>query len=351
MDKAAVLMGGYVALGAQSGLERSFIGNTDRLKLFARGTSYQVYQSKITTVQESGTPVGVPVAVKMLAGSPSYADPTFYAHKQEFRLKQLQAVNREIRILSHPPLRTQENILNILQYGFNTDGRDMDEDEEDEEWTKIQPFLVLEFAGHGTLKDFCQLPRSLDQIKELALDIACGLSALHACGICHGDIKLENILVFSNPRRHFQAKISDFSHAIIGGQDAEYLGTKCYRPPEMLTLPGPLSHEQLVKCDVWAFGIAILELLLDTTLGDLQIDNMALLDSHLDRLQKSDVFVAMAVAVRSTWSATLRSSLAFEPQNRSSINSICEILDKSSRAQHFIAAPLNLLILTPLEVS
>ena len=346
-----MLMGEYVGLGAQSGLERSFIGNTERLKLFARGTSYQVYQSKLKTVQESGTPIGVPVAVKMLAGSPSYADPTLYAHKQEFRLKQLQAVNREIRILSHPPLRTQENILHLLQYGYNTEGRDMDEDEEDKEWTKIQPFLVLEFAGHGTLKDFRQLPGSLNLIKDLALDIACGLSALHACGICHGDIKLENILVFSNPQRVFQAKISDLSHAIIDGQDAEYLGTKCYRPPEMLTLPGPLNHEQLLKCDVWAFGIAILELLLDTTLGDSQIANRTLLDSHLDRLQKSDVFVAMAVDVRSTWSAILRSSLAFEPQNRSSINSICEILGNSSRAQLVITAPLNLSTLTPLEVS
>ncbi len=109
---------------------------------------------------------------------------------------------------------------------------------------------MLEFAGHGTLKDFCQLPRSLDFIKDLAQNIACELSALHACGICHGDIKLKNISVFSNPRRQFQAKISDFSHAIIDGQDAEYLGTKCYKPPKILTLPSSLNHKQLIKCDV-----------------------------------------------------------------------------------------------------
>jgi hypothetical protein len=112
-------------------LNLAWKADTDRLKLFARGTSYQVCQSKLKTLQESGYPVGVPVAVKLPAGSSSYADPAFYAHKQEFRLKQLQAVNRELLILSHSSLRTQENILNILQYEFNTDERDMDEDEED----------------------------------------------------------------------------------------------------------------------------------------------------------------------------------------------------------------------------
>ena len=152
MDQVAVRMGDYVELGVKSALERNVLDNSDRLRRFANGTSFDVYKSKINEL---------PVVVKMLKGSPSTVDQALYPHKPEFQLHQLQVVVRETRFLAHPPLRRHENIPSILKYGFNTQGRDIDETEEDEGWMKIQPFIVLEYAEHGTLREFLQLPYPL----------------------------------------------------------------------------------------------------------------------------------------------------------------------------------------------
>jgi serine/threonine protein kinase len=77
----------------------------------------------------------------------------------------------------------------------------MDEIEEGEDWIKTQPFLVLEYAEHRTLKDPPSC-RSLSTCsRNLALDTALGVNALHSCGIAHGDIKLENVLMFTNCQR------------------------------------------------------------------------------------------------------------------------------------------------------
>ncbi|MCJ1321628.1 hypothetical protein MMC15_006973 [Xylographa vitiligo] len=124
MDQVAVRMGDYVEVGVKSALERSVLGNSDRLRRFANGTSFDVYKSKINEL---------PVVVKILKGSPSSVDQALYAHKPEFQLHQLQVVVRKTRSLAHPPLRRHENILSILQYGFNTQRRDIAKTEEDEE--------------------------------------------------------------------------------------------------------------------------------------------------------------------------------------------------------------------------
>ncbi|KAH9208697.1 kinase-like domain-containing protein, partial [Leptodontidium sp. 2 PMI_412] len=49
--------------------------------------------------------------------------------------------------------------------------------------------------------------------KSIALNIARGLSALHQCGVIHGDMKPENVLIFYKPELH--AKIADFSHSFL----------------------------------------------------------------------------------------------------------------------------------------
>ncbi|EXM13913.1 hypothetical protein FOTG_17649 [Fusarium oxysporum f. sp. vasinfectum 25433] len=60
-------------------------------------------------------------------------------------------------------------------------------------------------------------------------DIAEGLKSLHDCGIVHGDVKLENVLVFPGLDRKHIAKLSDFGHSLVdlgrGGGPQRYNGT------------------------------------------------------------------------------------------------------------------------------
>ncbi|KAJ5946758.1 hypothetical protein N7454_003597 [Penicillium verhagenii] len=101
-------------------------------------------------------------------------------------------------------------------------------------------------------------------------DLASGLMALHRCGIVHGDLKADNVVVFSSLDRPSLslAKLSDFGHSILVGSTpkkrSRYLGTTLYNAPEVAFQEDrPIPIEQLHKCDIWAFGLCVWEILAD----------------------------------------------------------------------------------------
>lgn len=93
---------------------------------------------------------------------------------------------------------------------------------------------MVEYAGLGTLREYFKghdgLPQGhgLGNIVILLGDVASGLSALHTCGIVHGDIKLDTVLV--SPSRDTPAKaiakVADFGHAFVLNDTAKEDGKK-----------------------------------------------------------------------------------------------------------------------------
>ena len=157
----------------------------------------------------------------------------------------LQSVLLEVQVLLHPFLRRQRNIIRLLAHGW------------DEE---ILPFLVIEFADLGTASRYLQNgERSWNDIARLVADVASGLVVLHDCGIVHGDVKLENILMFSEEGSGFVAKLSDFGFCgveILG--EYQYLGTRLLNAPEIRHpeyLHAVHSGLAFMKCDVYSFGL------------------------------------------------------------------------------------------------
>src|SRR4030095_9620511 len=89
-------------------------------------------------------------------------------------VRRFQREARTVSALNHP------NIITIYDFG-QENGRD---------------YIVSEFVEGRTLRDYVGQPElSLNQILDLAVQVAGALGAAHAAGIVHRDIKPENIML------------------------------------------------------------------------------------------------------------------------------------------------------------
>ncbi|OWY47572.1 hypothetical protein AALT_g6607 [Alternaria alternata] len=182
--------------------------------------------------------------------------------------QRLSVIKRELRVLMHRPLRAHSCIISILGYGHSIDASQ-----------SIVPYLVMGFSDHGTLTQYlrrCNIP--LKERRELALDVGMALRSLHECQIIHGDVKMDNVLVFDSTddllERPQVAKLADFGSALFENDFVErhyvsYLGTTKYNAPEVASRDGPgvrnveSSPNLYERADVYSFGLLLLETILD----------------------------------------------------------------------------------------
>jgi eukaryotic-like serine/threonine-protein kinase len=153
---------------------------------------------------------------------------------------QLERFRREARAvaqLSHP------HIVGVIDAGED-EGR---------------PYIVFEYVEGETLKDrirrMGRLP--VDEAIAYAIEIARALSAAHARGIVHRDVKPQNVLVDEEG----SAKVTDFGIARSIDDtgltaDGRVLGTTDYVSPEQA-----LGHDVNGQSDIYSLGIVLFEML------------------------------------------------------------------------------------------
>ena len=122
-------------------------------------------------------------------------------------------------------------------------------------------FAILEYASKGELYDYIYY--TINGLREkyaklIFRKILKGVEAIHNLGICHRDLKMQNILLdeFFNP------KICDFGFATEliekDGSDKlnEFVGTLNYAAPELL-LNRPYNG---IKVDIFSLGVILINL-------------------------------------------------------------------------------------------
>ncbi|KIK52243.1 hypothetical protein GYMLUDRAFT_970683 [Collybiopsis luxurians FD-317 M1] len=135
------------------------------------------------------------------------------------------------------------------------------------------PALVFELSELGTLADLQRNSESLsfEVKKKLCWDVAKGISILHACGVIHGDLKHEKILIYPNPISEapvkYVARISDFGGSVMGlGTDGRSASlpapAKLWSAPEIDGTP-VMTEANLKLTDVYALGLLVWRTFLD----------------------------------------------------------------------------------------
>ena len=117
-------------------------------------------------------------------------------------------------------------------------------------------YLVLEYASKGELFNYIYCAKcglSERHSKVIFAKILKGVQACHSKGICHRDLKMQNILVDAD----FNPKICDFGFATENNDHlTEYLGTQAYASPEILR---NRAYDGF-KADIFSLGVVLITL-------------------------------------------------------------------------------------------
>jgi serine/threonine protein kinase len=124
------------------------------------------------------------------------------------------------------------------------------------------PYIVMERLPGETLADrIAEGPQDPAWVRQMAREVLGALSAAHAVGLVHRDVKPGNILITADNH----AKIADFgiaksAEASDGSLDltgtGQLLGTPAYLPPERLD-GGPATPQS----DLYSLGVVLYEAL------------------------------------------------------------------------------------------
>ena len=186
--------------------------------------------------------------------------------RSDQRRNDVQHAFREISRLCAPSLRGHPNIVRLVSWGISLDALEVVNLE-----SLCTPLLILEKA-HCDLAQFIKNEAyatvPYETMCHLSMDIGRGLGAVHAADIVHGDLKLENILIFSGGHavgRKWTAKLCDFGSAVPISAKAEvldsttYLGSETWLPPECYekSLVGQPLPPSLAPCDIFVYGLVV----------------------------------------------------------------------------------------------
>jgi serine/threonine protein kinase len=115
-------------------------------------------------------------------------------------------------------------------------------------------FLVLDYCENGDLCEYVFDRQRLDEreARRIFKQIVGGLSYLHQHGICHRDLKVDNVFL----DKQLNAKIGDFGAACRFDPHVELIhryGTRAYHAPELLQD----LHYYGDRVDCWALGVTL----------------------------------------------------------------------------------------------
>ena len=188
--------------------------------------------------------------------------------------------NRELelmKILKHP------NVVTLRNYYFT----------QDENNNGQYLHCVMDFVPGSLSNKIRSLRETREQmemltVKLLSFQMCRALAYIRALGICHRDIKPQNILIDTDNNI---LKLCDFGSAKIikaNEKNHEYICSRYYRAPELIFG----SHQYSFQVDMWSLGCIIAELVLGRPLfpGKDSSDQLVVIIKVLGTPTKEEIY-------------------------------------------------------------
>nr|GAT61273.1 predicted protein [Mycena chlorophos] len=210
-------------------------------KVIGNGSFGVVYQAKLV-------PTGDEIAIKKVL------------QDKRFKNRELQIM----RLVSHP------NVVDLEAFFYINGEKPAQKDE-------VYLNLVLEYVPetvYRASRHYAKLkqPMPMLQIKLYMYQLLRSLAYIHSLGICHRDIKPQNLLL--NPSTGV-LKLCDFGSAkilVAGEPNVSYICSRYYRAPELIF--GATNYT--TNIDIWSTGCVMAELMMGQPLfpGESGIDQL-----------------------------------------------------------------------------
>ena len=125
------------------------------------------------------------------------------------------------------------------------------------------PIILTELMATSLRAELSHHPLSKQQIKSIAIDVACGLNYLHQWKphpIIHRDVSSPNVLLKPSGAYTWEAKVSDYGSANFIQQisiHSKMPGNPAYAAPEAV-----FPNDHTPKMDVYSYGVVLFEMCL-----------------------------------------------------------------------------------------
>ncbi|KAH7063019.1 kinase-like domain-containing protein [Macrophomina phaseolina] len=240
----------------------------------------------------------------------------------------LTSIIQELRLLASAKLRGHRNLPAVLGVFF----------QEEENPVGIRPCVVFELATYD-LKQYL-LAETVDGISispqdmaRFASDVADGIGALHTCGLVHGDVKPENILLFKRDGV-LTAAVGDLGTCGACTQTSGVIiGSLHYCAPEYHRGSPFAEHINSLSRDIYNYGLLLWSILTfcrenpfaPTQRFMIQHDDQAAVQSLLERAPDRPAL--------QTFRNIIRQCVRSDPTTRPTIFEVSQTLDPTSNTR------------------
>jgi len=125
-------------------------------------------------------------------------------------------------------------------------------------------YLATEYMKSGSLIDVLQILSkkiSEEQMVEMALGAALGMSFLEKSNVVHRNLSCRNLLVAIDDSGHYIVKVSDFGNAkCVTGDSGDFVASDIIVPVRWSATEVLRRNIFSTKSDVWSFGVCMWEI-------------------------------------------------------------------------------------------